>query len=278
VCAMKPARYSGVKGGVDGAQLNDHSDNVFLLLQKTLALQYAPMKTLIRQCASAFIYSALLLSSLSFAALSSRAQTPPDQARTNALKFEKEILAFEASDKTNMPPKNGILFVGSSSIRRWTNLVTDFPKHPVYNRGFGGSQICDSVYYAERIVIPYKPKQIVFYAGGNDIHAKKKPEMVFADFKAFVEKVHKELPETRIDFISIAPNPSRWAEVEEVKATNKMVEDYTKTKKYLGFINVFPSMLGEDGMPKDIYVADRLHMNPKGYEIWVGIVGPRLMK
>jgi lysophospholipase L1-like esterase len=196
---------------------------------------------------------------------------------TNVLPFEKEILAFEAADRTNPPPAGGILFVGSSSIRLWKTLAADFPQHPVFNRGFGGSQIIDSVRYAERIVLPYKPRLIVLYAGGNDINAGKTPEQVFADYRAFVEKVHAALPSTRIAYISIAPNPARWAQVDRVRAANKLIEARTRTDARLAFIDVFPKMLGDDGQPlPNIYVADRLHMNAEGYNIWRGIVAPVL--
>ncbi len=191
--------------------------------------------------------------------------------------WEKEISAFETADKTNPPPKNAILFIGSSSIRMWKTLAKDFPDHQVINRGFGGSQIIDSVNLAERIVFPYQPQKIVFYAGGNDINAGKTPEHVFTDFKSFVEKVHAKLPDTIIHYISIAPNPARWAQVEKVKAANELIEAYTRKNPKLKFINTFPRMLGEDGLPRpEIYLADRLHMNAKGYEIWTSIVAPYL--
>ena len=191
--------------------------------------------------------------------------------------FEKEILAFEASDKTNPPPQGAVLFIGSSSIRLWKTLTGDFPKHKVINRGFGGSHISDSVNYADRIAIPYHPRLIVFYAGGNDIHGGKTPERVFADYKAFVAKIHAALPRTRMAYISIAGNPSRWAEVERVKEANRLIEAHTKTDPRLQFINVFPRMLGEDGQPRpEIFVADRLHMNERGYQLWKEIVGPYL--
>ena len=109
-------------------------------------------------------------------------------------RFENEIAAFEAGDKTNPPPQHAILFLGSSSIRKWTTLARDFPNHRVFNRGFGGSQLDDSVYFFDRIVAPYKPKMIVLYAGSNDINAGKTPQRVFDDFKTFVGKVHAELP------------------------------------------------------------------------------------
>ena len=198
-------------------------------------------------------------------------------ATTNALPFEKEILAFEAADATNHPAPGAVLFIGSSSIRLWKTLADDFPGQRVLNRGFGGSQITDSVRYAGRIVIPYKPRLIVLYAGGNDINAGKSPEQVFDDYGRFVARIRAVLPETPIAYISIAPNPARWAQVDRVRAANALIEAHTRTDTRLAFIDVFPRMLGANGEPlPDIYVADRLHMNAKGYEIWRGIVGPVL--
>src|SRR5438477_11635492 len=84
--------------------------------------------------------------------------------------FAKEIAAFEAKDKTSPPPENEIVFVGSSSIRLWKSTEA-FPDLKIINRGFGGSQLSDSVRYAERIILPYKPRIVMVFAGGNDIHS-----------------------------------------------------------------------------------------------------------
>jgi lysophospholipase L1-like esterase len=194
-------------------------------------------------------------------------------------KWEKEIVAFEKADAEHAPAKGGIVFVGSSSIRMWKTLADDFPNHRVLNRGFGGSQISDSIELADRLIFPYEPRLIVFYAGGNDINAKKEPDQVVADFKTFVAKVRAKLPDTEIAYISIAGNPSRWAQVEKVKEVNRRIEEFTKEEKGLKFINVFPHMMGEDGLPKpDIFLADKLHMNAKGYAIWKEVVLPYLGK
>jgi lysophospholipase L1-like esterase len=192
-------------------------------------------------------------------------------------RWDKDIAAFETQDKTNPPPKGAILFIGSSSIRLWKTLAEDLPEHKVINRGFGGSQIADSVHFVDRMVVPYQPKRIVMYAGGNDINGGKTPEQVASDFKAFVARVHAKLPETKIAYISIAGNPARWAQVERVKAANELIREFTTTDKRLSFIDVFPHMLGKDGMPlPDIFVDDRLHMNEKGYAIWKRVVGAAL--
>ncbi|WP_397384707.1 GDSL-type esterase/lipase family protein [Prosthecobacter sp.] len=196
---------------------------------------------------------------------------------TSAIRWQKDILAFAKKDAEKAPPENPIVFTGSSSIVKWKTLAEDFPGLPVMNRGFGGSEVFDSFNYAHLTVIKYKPRQVVMYAGGNDINAGKTPQRVFADFKAFVAKVHAALPECRICYISNAPNPKRWSMIDQMIEASRLVEEYTKTDKRLQFINVYPHMLGADGKPKpDIFVEDQLHMNPKGYVIWKAVVGPYL--
>jgi lysophospholipase L1-like esterase len=217
----------------------------------------------------------LALFVLAFIPLTRADDKAPPKAHDYA-KWEKEIAAFEEADAKKVPPKNAIVFVGSSSIRMWKTLAEDFPKHQVINRGFGGSEIVDSTYFADRIVLPYAPRMIVFYAGGNDINAGKAPDVVVADFKAFVAKVREKLPKTEIAFISIAGNPARWAQVEKVKAVNSAVAAWIKDQPHMKYIDVFPKMLGEDGQPKDIFIADKLHMNADGYKIWVEVVRPFL--
>jgi lysophospholipase L1-like esterase len=198
-------------------------------------------------------------------------------ARAADAPFEKAILAFEKTDAESPPERGGVLFVGSSSIRLWTTLAEDFTGIKTINRGFGGSQIAHSTRYAERIVIPYQPKTIVFYAGDNDIAAGKSPEKVLADYKAFVEKVHGALPETRILFISIKPSIKRWMLVNKMREANRLIKDYSQNSEKLGFIDIFDAMLGADGEPrKELLRDDGLHLTRACYEIWRDAVKPHL--
>lgn len=191
--------------------------------------------------------------------------------------WEKEIANFEAQDRAAKPPKGSVLFAGSSSIRLWRSLAADFPDFKTINRGFGGSVLADTVEFADRIIIPLEPRLIVLYAGGNDLHGGKTPEEVAADFRAFVAKIHEHLPKTHIDYISISPNPARWAEVDKVKEANALIEKQCAKTKGCTFINIFPHMLGEDGQPRpELYGPDRLHMTPEGYQLWVKMIRPHL--
>jgi lysophospholipase L1-like esterase len=221
------------------------------------------------------MFNLVLLSLYLSGAHSIAAELPPNSvARQDSSKWEKEIAAFEASDRTNPPPKNCIVFVGSSSIRMWSSLKSDFPGLPVVNRGFGGSELADSVKLAERIILPYQPREVVIYAGGNDLANGKLPEVVFGDFVALAAKIHASLPSARIVFIASAPNPKRWAIVDKVRKLNSLAQEYCQ-QQGLMFVDVFSLMLGPEGLPKpDIFREDGLHMNAKGYAIWVQATAP----
>jgi len=200
----------------------------------------------------------------------------PAKAAEPPVKFEKEILAFEAKDKEHAPETGGVVFVGSSSIRMW-DTAKAFPGVKLLNRGFGGSQIVDSVRFADRIVIPYRPRLVVFYAGDNDINGKKTPEHVLADYQAFVKKVRTALPETKIAFIAIKPSLSRWSQFETQTKANGLIREFIATDKHLSYIDVVGPMLGADGQPRpQLYKADRLHMTEEGYAIWNAIMKPVL--
>jgi lysophospholipase L1-like esterase len=196
----------------------------------------------------------------------------PDPSR-----WEDAIRAYELADRTAPPPAGGIVFIGSSSILMWTTLADDFAGLPVVNRGFGGSQLPEVTAFVSRIVVPYAPRIVVVYCGANDIDAGRTAAQVAEDARALAAAIHTSLPRARIAFISIAGNPARWAQVETVRAANRMIAEWTTRDPRLAFIDVFPHMLGPDGRPKpDIFLADGLHMNAGGYAIWREVVAPYL--
>jgi lysophospholipase L1-like esterase len=211
---------------------------------------------------------------LVFAPAHGRTQTT---APVDPAKWDDEIRAFEARDRTAPPAAGGIVFTGSSSIRLWASLATDFPGLPLLNRGFGGSRLQEVTALVGRVVTPYKPRQVIVYCGGNDINAGRSASGVLADYQALVKAILAASPAARVAYISIAPNPARWSQIATVKAANAGIKAWTATDARLGYIDVYAAMLGADGQPKaDIFVEDRLHMNPKGYAIWRAIVGPHL--
>ena len=197
-----------------------------------------------------------------------------DTTRNYAM-WEKEISAYERADATNPPPKGGIEFIGSSGIARWKTLVKDFPDQPVFNRGFGGSEIVDSTHFASRIIFPYAPRKIFFRAGGNDLAAGKSVEQVYTDFQEFTALIHSNLPDTVIYFISWNPTPSRWKQHEAERKLDDLVAGFVKDKPYLKYIEMYDAPLDADGKPRpELFVADRLHFNADGYKILADRVRP----
>jgi lysophospholipase L1-like esterase len=224
----------------------------------------------LRSMAASFI---AVVCALAWSAATAHAQT----AAADPGRWELDIAAFETEDRRFPPPPGGIVFTGSSSIRLWTTLSSDFPGLPVINRGFGGSQVPDVLALVDRLVIKYRPRQVVIYCGGNDINAGRSAADVVADTKALVRAIHAQLPQARIAYISVAPNPARWSQIQTVRAVNRALADWMTADPRLTFIDVHRHMLGPDGMPKpEIFVDDRLHMNEKGYAIWREVVGPVL--
>lgn len=191
--------------------------------------------------------------------------------------FENEIRAFEKADSASPPPKNPIVFTGSSSIRLWENVNDYFPGKPVLPRGFGGSQLTDVLYYADRAIVAYHPKQVVLYAGENDVAAGKTGQETYARFVALFEHVRKKLPTVSFAFIALKPSPSRRKFFPEMDVANRLIKDYLAKQKNTDFIDIRPVMLGKNGQPVGIlFKADSLHMLPEGYNRWTGVVRPYL--
>lgn len=186
----------------------------------------------------------------------------------NHAQWEKEIAAFEARDREDPPARGGILFTGSSVIRLWKTLGDDFAGLPVINRGFGGSEIADATHFAERIIFPHEPRQIVLRAGGNDLHNGRLPSEVAADFREFVRVVRAKLPTTEILYIGFNPAPVRWGETDKIRDLNRRVREMALEMPYVTYIDAFDLGLDPahpDRANPDVFVADRLHFNAEGY-------------
>jgi lysophospholipase L1-like esterase len=194
--------------------------------------------------------------------------------------WESTIRKFEAHDRMQPPPADIVVFTGSSSITLWSTLEQDMAPLPVINRGFGGSHMNDVVYYAPRLVVAYRPRAVVLFAGTNDI-AGTKPKTaqeVFDGYRAFVGVVHTALPDTPIYYISITPTPSRWKLWPIVQEANRLIREHAAGDPCLHFIDMTDVILGADGKPdRSLFRLDRLHPNKKGYAVWTAKIKPILL-
>ena len=194
-------------------------------------------------------------------------------------RFKDAIAAFEAEDAKTPPVPGGVLFTGSSSIRRWTTLAADFPGVRTINRGFGGSYLSDCVQFFDRIVPAHRPRLVVLFAGSNDLNGGRTPEEVAGAFRAFCNKLHTALPDAKILYISIGLAPSRWAIADKMAFTNALIAAHCAADPRRKFVDLNPHTLSGEGEPRpELYVADRLHLNADGYAIWRRHLAPHLVE
>lgn len=191
-------------------------------------------------------------------------------AQNSALPFADEITAFARQDSLRPPTKGGVVFVGSSSIRLWPQLQADFPGSSVTNRGFGGATIPDVARYVQQTILRYKPAQIVFYCGENDLADSDtiQAQTVADRFIALFRTIRKTLPRTAFVFISIKPSPSRAHIQAKVVQTNALIRNFLATQKSTRYVDVYTPMLAEGRPRGELFRADSLHMNEQGYAIW----------
>ena len=195
--------------------------------------------------------------------------------------FKEDIISFKKQDSIHFPPRNAVLLVGSSSFTKWTDVQNYFPGYKIINRGFGGSSLPDVIRYADDIIFPYHPKQIIIYCGENDLAANDtvSAQMVYQRFKELFLIIRKKMPSVPVAFVSLKPSPGRkhlWPKM--VKA-NQLIKNYLTTKRKTAFIDVYHKMFNKDGtVMKDIFIEDDLHMNAKGYAIWQKAMKPYLVK
>ena len=207
----------------------------------------------------------ILLALLLFVSTSVLAQNP----------FEKEILAYEKQDSLSMPAKGQILFIGSSSFRLWKSFEADMKGLPAsFNRGFGGSTLADALYYFDRMVVKYQPKWVIMYEGDNDLAKGKLPQQIAAEYDEFKARLKKQVPGAKLVYVAARPSLARVALVEKQKELNALIKakgDY--------FIDMHsPFYLADGTLMQDIFVADKLHLNEKGYVIFAKQIQDFMLK
>ncbi len=209
--------------------------------------------------------------------------TRPAGAQTQApagqqMRFAADIQAFLDQDRAAAPPQQAILFVGSSIFRQWTNVQEQMAPLPVFNRAFGGARTWEVLHYMDQIVLPYRPRIIVYYTGSNDVSAGEPAAAITGRVMEFVDKVHRALPETLVYFVAINRSPEKRARWSIVDRVNADMEAQAMATPHLGYIDLNPALFGSDGEPRlELYRPDQLHFLPPAYDLFAGIIKPVLI-
>ncbi|MBW4888550.1 GDSL family lipase [Mucilaginibacter sp. HMF5004] len=193
--------------------------------------------------------------------------------------FWDDVQAIKAYDKMYQVPAQPIVFVGSSSIRKWDGLQVTFGGYNVLNRGIGGTFINDIIFYLDDMVLRYQPRQIVIYVGENDItSADETADTILNRTERLFKAIRTKMPEVPIIYIGFKPSPSREKYVQKTIATNQLLRKFITSQSKATFVDVFPLMMKNGKMMPELFVGDKLHMNAKGYAIWEKAVMPYLLK
>lgn len=193
--------------------------------------------------------------------------------------FWSEIQAFQKQDSIAMPPKNGIVFIGSSSFRMWNDAEQTFKKYNVINRGFGGSTLSDAILYADELVLAYQPRQVVIYSGENDVAAGASAEETFNRFKTLAAKIRKKQPDVPLLYLSMKESPSREQFKDTLLKANNLIKNHIATLPKAEYLDVNIKMLDKNGKTRpELFREDMLHMKKEGYDIWEKAVRPHLSK
>lgn len=223
-----------------------------------------------------FIYGVILFSGLVMSALILAARfgdTVVMLGARNLETFAGEISEFKAQDARAGFRADAVLFVGSSSLKRWQDIDTRFAPRPVINRGFGGAQMRHVLHHYDDVISVYKPNVLVIYAGGNDLAAGVKPGVVLKDFDLLMENVRRDFPDLPVLIVSIKPVPARMEDIDAQKIVNDGFMQRAKVQTNLHYVDIATPMLtlmqdDVTGQGAGLFKPDGLHMTAKGYDIW----------
>ena len=196
------------------------------------------------------------------------------------LVWEEDIAALEKNTAGKFEPGEGVVFVGSSSIRLWSTLERDMAPIPVIQHGFGGAKINDVVHYADRLITHYQPRAVVIFVATNDItpEAAKTPQALLEAYQTLIASIRRDDPALPVYYIAITPSILRWAVWDVAQATNELIAQWSATQRNLYVIDTGDALLNAQGEPDEAnYVIDGLHLSEAGYQIWTRLIKPPLM-
>ncbi|MFY7890648.1 MAG: GDSL-type esterase/lipase family protein [Spirosomataceae bacterium] len=190
-------------------------------------------------------------------------------------RWKKEVSELVALDKTESDPSDGILFIGSSSIRLWKNIHQDMLPYQAIRRGYGGASFSDLIHFTDDLVYPHQFKALVVFVA-NDITGSaddRTPEEVLGLAKTVVKTVRRKYPNVPIFQVSITPTPSRWKVWTKQKEANELMKSYFSGQKNLYFIDTEAAYLNAKGEPRaELFIGDNLHQKQQGYDLWASLI------
>jgi lysophospholipase L1-like esterase len=217
----------------------------------------------------------LILASL-LVAWQMRAQSPENSERVYFPRYYERLEQFD-----NEPPitPEDIVFLGNSLTEngKWAEY---FPNQNIVNRGIIGDEalgIYDRLYQ----ILPGKPKKIFLQTGANDVSHDLSVDSIVRLIEQLVDKILFESPQTQLYLQSTLPINESFGRYKKLTGKTEMFPQINRELKLLAeakgivFIPLFPLFTEEDSyILREELTNDGLHLNEKGYDIWVKQISP----
>ncbi len=183
--------------------------------------------------------------------------------------WEDKIAELNKKNQEEGILKDCVLLIGSSTFTRWDNAGEYFPESKIANRAFGGSKLCDQIYFFDQIIKPFNPKQVVIYAGDNDLNeTSTTPEQFMEDVVCITRLIHYNFPDTKIMFLSIKPSPARTLSFKNYKKANRLMERYCALYEYVDYVNIWSRFFNTKGnLIKEYFTEDGIHITNESYSL-----------
>lgn len=194
-------------------------------------------------------------------------------------RWEKEIVKLEARNQSEQYPSDAILFLGSSSIRRWDEIAVDMSPYRAIQRGYGGAKYSDVAVFAERLIHPHQYRALVMFVG-NDVSGKPAdhtPDQVEQLVRHIVAVSHAHQSDAPVLIIEVTPTEKRFEVWPKIREVNARLREIALTTPNTYFVATAGDYLDRDGNPRnELFVEDRLHLNRDGYQRWSTLIRRRL--
>lgn len=217
---------------------------------------------------------AVLLTSLAASPSLAHAQSlPTNQRLYDTVTSMPELYASRIATFEAEPVVTGrVIFLGNSITQGgdWAALTGD---STVINRGIG-ADLAFNLRKRLADVTRRRPSRLFILIGINDI-SKDIPDAVIAsEYRALVDSVKAQSPETRVYVQSILPLnptvqnfPQHYDKQARVIAVNRLLRRMARDAG-VRYVDLWPLFVDRRGLLDARLTGDGLHLNRQGYERW----------
>ncbi|MFL5618520.1 MAG: GDSL-type esterase/lipase family protein [Gemmatimonadaceae bacterium] len=208
------------------------------------------------------------------------AQLPTNQRLYDTVTSMPDLRASRIAKFEAEPVTTGrMIFLGNSITQGgdWAKLTGD---STVINRGIG-ADLTFGLRQRLADVTRRKPSRLFILIGINDISKDIPDAVIAAQYRALVDSVKSQSPQTKILVQSILPInptvknfPQHYDKQARVVAVNRLIRQMAR-ETGATYIDLWPIFVDRQNRLDASLTGDGLHLNQQGYERWVRFLRQR---